>query len=137
MKIGELESFIKSRETPAVINFWATWCGPCVEEMPWFNKIVPEYKNKNTELVFVSLDNERAFPQSIQAFVNQKQIKATFIWLDETDANVFCPRIDKKWEGSIPATIFINNKTGYRKFLETQLSPGELRKQLRFLNQPS
>ena len=45
MKISELESFIQSRPGPTVINFWATWCVPCIEEMPWFNKIVHQNKN--------------------------------------------------------------------------------------------
>jgi len=134
MKIGELEHFIKSRNTPAVINFWATWCGPCIEEMPWFNKIVPEYRGTKNELIFVSLDNQRAYPAQIKALLNSKQINATFIWLNESDADVFCPRIDPKWGGSIPATLFVNHSKGYRKFIEKQMSPNELRKQLRSLN---
>lgn len=134
MKIDELESFIKSRQGPSVINFWATWCGPCIEEMPWFNKIVPEYRGTKNELIFVSLDNRRAYPDQIKALLNRKQIKATFIWLNETNADVFCPRIDPKWGGSIPATLFINHSKGYRKFVEEQLSPTELRKQIRALN---
>lgn len=134
MKINELENFIKARPGAAVINFWATWCGPCIEEMPWFNKIVPEYRGTKNELVFVSLDNQRAYPDQIKALLNKKQIKATFIWLNETNADVFCPRIDAKWGGSIPATLFVNHSKGYRKFVEDQISPNELRKELRSLN---
>ena len=132
MSIDELETFIQSRPKPAVINFWATWCRPCIEEMPWFNKIVNQ--SKNTELVFVSLDNYKAYPEKIKSFVNAKKISATFIWLSETNADIFCPRIDEKWEGSIPATLFVNHSSGYRKFHEAQMSPTELRKQLRLLS---
>lgn len=134
MKIGELESYIQSRKGSAVINFWATWCGPCIEEMPWFNKIVPEYRGDKNELIFVSLDSKRAFPDQIKAMINRKQLNATFIWLNETNADEFCPRIDAKWGGSIPATLFVNHKNSYRKFLEEQISPTELRKELRALN---
>jgi thiol-disulfide isomerase/thioredoxin len=132
MKISELEAFIQSRTKPTVINFWATWCAPCVEEMPWFNKIVNQ--NKDVELVFVSLDNNRAYPGRIQSFISAKNINATLIWLNETNADIFCPRIDKKWEGSIPATLFVNRSRNYRRFIESQLSPGELRKQLRLVS---
>ena len=132
MNIGELENYIQTRSQPAVFNFWATWCAPCIEEMPSFNKIVGQ--NKNIELVFVSVDNEKAFPETIRMMVNKKKIHATVIWLNETNADVFCPRIDKKWEGSIPASLFINHKNSYRKFIESQLSPAELRKELRLMS---
>ena len=134
MKINELEAYIKSRPGPAVVNFWATWCAPCIEEMPWFNKIVPEYRGDKNELIFVSLDTKSAYPGQIKAMINKQQLKATFIWLNETNADEFCPRIDAKWGGSIPATLFVNPKSGYRKFLEEQISPTVLRKQLRSLN---
>lgn len=134
MKIDELESFIKSKNTPVVVNFWATWCGPCIEEMPWFNKIVPEYRDKKAELIFVSLDSRQAYPNQIKSLLNGKQIKGTFIWLNETNADVFCPRIDADWGGSIPATMFVDNSKGYRKFIESQITPNELRKQLRLLH---
>jgi thiol-disulfide isomerase/thioredoxin len=132
MKISELEAFIATRPNPAIINFWATWCMPCLEEMPWFNKIV--HQNKNVELVFVSLDNNKAYPDKIRSFINAKKIKATLIWLNETNADVFCPRIDEQWGGSIPATLFIDHSRNYRRFAEGQLSPGELRKQLRLVS---
>ena len=132
MKISELESFIQLRPGPTVINFWATWCVPCIEEMPWFNKIV--HQNKNVELVFVSLDNNKAYPEKIRSFINAKKITATLIWLNETNADIFCPIIEEDWGGSIPATLFINHSRNYRRFIEAQLSPAELRKQLRLVS---
>ena len=132
MKISELESFIQSRPGPTVINFWATWCVPCIEEMPWFNKIV--HQNKNVELVFVSLDNNKSYPEKIRSFINAKKITATLIWLNETNADIFCPIIEEDWGGSIPATLFINHSRNYRRFIEAQLSPAELRKQLRLVS---
>ena len=131
MNIGEVESYIQSRTEPAVINFWATWCVPCIEEMPWLNKMVGQ--RKDVELIFVSVDNEKAYPEKIREMINRKKIQATLIWLNETDADVFCPRIDKNWSGSIPATLMVNHKRNYRKFIEQQISPPELRKELRYL----
>jgi thiol-disulfide isomerase/thioredoxin len=135
MKIDELESFIASRAHPAVINFWATWCAPCVEEMPWFNKMLAEKRHKNIELVFVSLDNPKTAPQKIDEFIQRKKLDATFIWLQETNADVFCPRIEQRWGGTIPATLFINHKSHYRKFVEAQISPSLLRRELHRLGQ--
>lgn len=131
MNIDELEGYIQSRTQPAVINFWATWCVPCIEEMPWFNKFVGH--RKDVEMIFVSVDNEKAFPEQIRAMINRKKIQATLIWLNETNADVFCPRIDKTWSGSIPATLMVNHTRKYRKFIEGQISPPVLRKELRYL----
>ena len=55
-------------------------------------------------------------------------------WLGETSPDVFCPRIDEDWQGSIPATLFINHEKNYRRFIESQISPAELRKQLRMMD---
>jgi thiol-disulfide isomerase/thioredoxin len=129
MKLDELGQFIQSRTRPTVFNFWATWCGPCVQEMPWFNKIVND--NKDVDMVFVSLDDNRAYPGKIQSFINAKNIKGTLIWLNEAspDISALVPR----WSGMIPTTMFVNNESGYKKFKEQQVSPAELRKQLRLL----
>jgi thiol-disulfide isomerase/thioredoxin len=124
-----LVSHAQEIKSMKIINFWATWCGPCVQEMPWFNKIVNE--NKNVDLVFVSLDDNRAYPEKIQSFINSKNITATLIWLNEPTPDI--SPVEPGWKGMIPSTIFVNNKSGYKKFREQQVSPGELRKQLRLL----
>lgn len=129
MKLDEIDHFIQSTTKPTVINFWATWCGPCVQEMPWFNKIVNE--NKNVDMVFVSLDDNRAYPEKIQSFISSKNINGTIFWLNEASPDISA--IVPRWSGMIPTTIFINNKSGYKKIKEQQVSPGELRKQLRLL----
>jgi hypothetical protein len=104
-----------------------------VEEMPWLNKIINAKNNGDVTLVLVSLDSKSAFPDKIRSFLKRRNIRATFIWLDETNADVFCPRIDNDWGGTIPATLFVNNASGYRKFLEQQISPSQLRKEIQQL----
>ena len=60
----------------------------------------------------------------------KRHITAPVLWLDETNADYFCPKVDAKWSGAIPATLFINSKTGYRNFIEEQLSHEELKKEI-------
>jgi hypothetical protein len=85
--------------------------------------------------VLVSLDNIKAFPEKINKVLEQKKINATLIWLNETDADYFCPKIDAAWSGSIPATLFVNNEKGRRKFIEEQIPAPQLKKELELLTQ--
>jgi len=133
VKIEELESYIKSSDHPLVISFWATWCAPCVKEIPWMQTAVEKRQEKKVELVLVSLDFRESFPKTVTDFIVQRNFKASHYWLDETNADHFCPKIDPKWDGGIPATLFVNNKTGYRKFFERQLTDRQVEQEMGFL----
>ncbi len=126
MKIADLEAYIQKSEKPLVINFWATFCRPCVEEIPYFLQTIKAKYKGEVELVLVSLDLPDYYPKRISSFVASNNFPAPIIWLNETDADYFCPRIDEKWSGAIPATLMVNNKKNYRKFYEQQLTRSEL-----------
>ncbi len=130
VKITEVEKMIAESKTPMIVNVWATWCGPCLEELPYFQKEVKEHSKDSVQLLLVSLDFKEAFPRDIKKFVAKKKITDRVVWLDETDADYFCPKIDAKWSGAIPATLFINKKTGYRNFIEGKISHEELKKEI-------
>ena len=130
VKIIELEKIIAESKTPLIINFWATWCKPCVEELPYFLKEVEEHSKDSIQLLLVSLDFKETFPGGIRRFMNKRKVTAPVVWLDETNADYFCPKIDPKWSGAIPATLFINNKTGYRNFVEEQISHEKLKQEI-------
>ncbi|MBA2499085.1 MAG: TlpA family protein disulfide reductase [Chitinophagaceae bacterium] len=125
-KINDLEALIDKSEKPMIVNFWATFCIPCIEEIPYFIKKTKEYEKHDVSLLLVSLDMEDYYPAKIKSFALKQNFAAPLAWLNETDADLFCPRIDKEWSGAIPATLFVNNKTGYRKFFEDQLTEEEL-----------
>ena len=136
VKITELEKIITDSKTPLIINFWATWCMPCIEELPYFQKEVQNYNaisgaTDSLQLLLVSLDFKEAFPAAISKFMNNRKITATVLWLDETNADYFCPKIDAKWSGAIPATLFINHKKGYRKFIEEKISHEQLKTEIK------
>lgn len=128
VKLKELQDHI-NRETPniKVINFWATWCGPCVKEMPLFEKLGVE--RKDIEITLVSLDLDlNPKPEVVYRFIERKKIKSKVFILDEKDPNSWINQIEKSWSGAIPATIIINGKTGQRKFVEKELHEGDLEK---------
>jgi thiol-disulfide isomerase/thioredoxin len=126
MKITDVEAYIKNSDHPVVVNFWATWCAPCVEEIPYFIETVQQYNADRVELVLVSLDFPNYYPKQINDFIKKKQFVATFFWLNETNADYFCPKIDAKWDGTIPVTLLVNNKTGYRTFFNRPLTDRQI-----------
>ena len=128
VKIEDVISYIKEARHPVVVDFWATWCAPCAEEIPWFQKAVKDFDTANVELVLVSLDFEKNYTEVITKFAAKKNLNATIFWLNETNADHFCAAIDSNWFGTIPVTLFVNNKTGYRKFYDDQVPEKELYK---------
>jgi thiol-disulfide isomerase/thioredoxin len=129
-KIADLEGFIKNTDKPTVVNFWATFCKPCIAEIPYFQKLIQEYEEDGVQLLLVSLDMEEMYPSKIKTFANRFNFTAPIVFLDETNADVFCPKIDETWSGAIPASLFINNKTGYRKFFEEEMSEEKFKSEL-------
>jgi thiol-disulfide isomerase/thioredoxin len=122
VKITEVEAYVKNSDHPIVLNCWATWCAPCIEEIPYFMETVKKYSDQKVELLLVSLDFANSYPGKIQELIKKKKFDGTFFWLNETNADYFCPKIDPKWDGTLPSTLFINPKTGYRQFFGRPLT---------------
>ena len=123
-KIEKLEKTIAQSTKPLVVNFWASFCKPCVEEMPHFQKLADSL---NVELLFVSLDLQEDYPKKILSFQKKLGIRSRIVWLDEFDADYFCPKVDSSWSGALPASLFVDRQSGYRVFREQVLSASQLR----------
>ncbi len=125
--VRELNQMIdENKEEVLVINFWATFCKPCVAEIPHFIKVCDSKANLKVRLVLVSVDTKDMFPKRLHSFARKHHYKATLKWLNETDANYFCPAISREWSGSIPATMIVNGRNGKRSFFESELSEADL-----------
>ncbi|OOG65811.1 TlpA disulfide reductase family protein [Flavobacterium sp. A45] len=98
---------LSDKNTIYVVNFWATWCAPCVKELPYFEKLKSE--NKSIKVVLVSLDFKDQFESKLLPFVKNKKINSEVVLLTDKDYNIWLPMIDKDWSGSIPATLIIKN----------------------------
>jgi thiol-disulfide isomerase/thioredoxin len=133
VKIADVIHLMDTSTAPLVVNFWATWCKPCVHEIPWFEKEVAALKDKGVRLVLVSLDFWEDYPQKIAAFAKAQGYQSTIIWLNETNADEFCPKIDKSWDGAIPVSVMVNNKKHYRKFFGEQIPEPKLKEELKEL----
>ena len=126
VKLAEVEKILQAKTSQIqVINFWATWCGPCVKEMPLFEEL--GQKRNDIQITLVSLDLDLdANPDKVYKFVERKGIKSSVLILDEPDPNSWINKIEKEWSGSLPATIVVNTNTGKRAFAGKELKEGEL-----------
>lgn len=128
VKLPELRKVIESPgDNIRVINFWATWCGPCIKELPLFEKLNSERKDVAVTLVSMDLDLDPN-PAKVHKFVARKKLASNVLILDEDDPNVYIDQIDKQWSGALPATIVINSRTGKRVFAEKEMHEGDLEK---------
>lgn len=128
IKLKDLQLIInKPADKVQVINFWATWCAPCVREIPLFEKLNQE--NGNVDVTLVSMDYDLdPNPEKVYRFMSRKNLKSRVLILAEINPNNWIDKIDKNWSGALPATLVINTKSGKRKFVEKELKDGELEK---------
>ncbi|MEH6537653.1 MAG: redoxin domain-containing protein [Psychroserpens sp.] len=126
----ELQAYLASKDNNKtyVVNFWATWCAPCVKELPYFEQLNANYSNKKVEVILVSLDFPKHIETKLKPFLKKKGLQSEVLLLDDVDSNAWIPKVNKDWSGAIPATIIYNkDKTTFyeRSFtykeLETEL----------------
>jgi thiol-disulfide isomerase/thioredoxin len=133
MNADELSVYIAKSDKPLIVSFWATWCASCNEEIPYFISTVKEKYKGEVELLLVSLDIKSYYPARIESFAAKRNYDVPVIWMNESNADVFCPKIDAGWSGAIPSTLMVNNKKQYRHFYETGISPLQFDRDLKEL----
>jgi len=106
-----------------IYNFWATWCAPCIKEMPHFEKV--DASDNSTSLFFISLDDGRKTDR-VNNFIEKRKIKSPVYLLDDVDYNKWIDKVHPDWSGAIPATLFIDAQ-GTKHFHEGEMSEDELR----------
>ena len=119
-----------SSDDTYVINFWATWCSPCVKELPYFESVNKEYAEKNVKVILVSLDFPSQIETKLKPYLKKNKIKSNVILLDDSKMNKWVPRVSEKWDGGIPATLIVNssNYNFYPSSFEKEELVGEILK---------
>ena len=111
-------------DTTYVVNFWATWCSPCVKEIGYFEELHRESVSGNVKVILVSLDFPKQIDTRVIPFLNQKEISAEVLLMTDLDYNSWIDKVDPAWSGAIPATLIYNRYK--RVFLEKELTRDEL-----------
>jgi thiol-disulfide isomerase/thioredoxin len=137
IRITELQDYIAKSDHPLIVNFWATFCVPCNKEIPYFQSTVGRFKDQGVELILVSLDLPDYFPTRISDFARKQGYTAKILWLNETNADYFCPKVDPRWSGGIPSSLFIDNKTHYRRFFDRQLTEAQVDLEIKKMISPA
>ena len=118
----------KNNDTTYVVNFWATWCRPCIKELPAFEKLNAEYSEEKVKVLLVTLDFPDKIEKQVIPFMDKNNIQSEVVLLDDPDSNSWIPKISEEWSGAIPATIIY--KGGAREFYERSFTFEELETEL-------
>ncbi len=95
---------LADKEHITVLNFWATWCKPCVAELPDFEKINEGLNKKGVQVILANLDFHSKVEATVPPFLIKQNINSQVVHLTDQDANDYINKVDTKWSGSIPAT---------------------------------
>ncbi len=120
-----LEPYLKkNNDTIYVVNFWATWCAPCIKEIPYFEQLGAAYRMEKVKVLMVSLDMANQLQSRLIPFMEKEMMRNEVILLDDPRSNRWIPLVDEHWSGVIPATLIYGK--GFRKFYQKEFTFEEL-----------
>ena len=124
---AQLDSLLSlNDDTTRIINFWATWCRPCVAELPTFFEMENTIKNQSVKFIYVSLDFKRELTGALRKFIQTRHLHNTILLLDEPDYNAWIDKVHPSWSGALPATVFMRNSEKQYRFAEKDFTFAEL-----------
>lgn len=124
IKFHTIDSLLHQRsDTIVVLNFWATWCKPCISELPYFEELNKNYKTSKVKVILISLDFKREFETRVKPFIKKNNIASEVLLLDEPDYNSWIDKVDSTWSGAIPGTAVISK--GKKVFFEKEFTSYE------------
>ena len=116
----------QKNDTTYIINFWATWCKPCINELPHFRNVEAEHKGEKIQFLYISLNFKREIDSVLNKFLKMNNFNSTVYLIDEPDYNSWIEKVDKTWQGNIPATVIYNSSKNKRIFFDRELNETEL-----------
>jgi len=129
LDFSEFQPYLnRDNDTVYIINFWATWCGPCRVELPDIEQIHLDYSDKKVKVLLVSLDFPSAIREGLIPFIKSNNITAEVLLLDDPDSNSWIDKVDPSWSGALPATLIYkkNERLFFNKVINYQIIEGAL-----------
>lgn len=125
----ELEPLLSANdETIYVINFWATWCAPCIKELPHFQELHDTYGQYNVKVILVSLDFPEKIKKDLIPFIKKNKLTPEILVLNDPRENEWIPKVDASWSGALPATLIYHKSQ--RDFYEHSFTKESLFKEV-------
>lgn len=111
VKFSDLEPMLTTEsDTLYVVNFWATWCKPCIEEMPYFVEAEKSLSAQKVKFIMVSLDFPKMIDSRLKPFLKKNKVPGQVIVLNDPNSNSWIPKVNEEWDGAIPVTLIFNRK---------------------------
>lgn len=120
--------FAQQNDTTYIINFWATWCAPCVKELPYFEALTEKYATQKVKVILISLDFSKQLETKLKPFLKENKLQSEVLVLIDPDANSWVDKVNPAWSGAIPATIVYKGDTNkfYEKSFENLIELEEI-----------
>lgn len=117
----DFESHVREyASSTVVINFWATYCGPCVKEIPYFDSLQQKYANQNVKVILVSLDFRHHIEERLMPFLKKNHLSTEVVVLADQDADSWVSKVSSDWDGGLPFTLVLKQGKKYTHTSEFQ-----------------
>ena len=126
---AKLKQLLNPTGKPLLVNFWATWCGPCREEFPDLVKIDNDYRGR-IDFITVSLDFPEEIDAAVPKFLSEMKAEMPTYLLVSADENAIISSIAKDWSGALPSTILYNKKGEIAYLRQGKVNPGTLKSEI-------
>ena len=114
----------KSNDTIYLVNFWATWCGPCRKEMPAIEETAQKYRKQKVKILLVSLDFPNQLDEALIPYIKSHHISSEVLLLNDSKQNIWIDKVDPAWSGGLPYTLVYGSN--FRKTYDRPVQFNEL-----------